>query len=167
MNIPFEIVTDNNIEAPPEAPSEANDLQSLSLSVGGMTCASCVARVEKVIGNLPGVVSAEVNLATEKASVSFLPGTLDAAAMIAGAVESAGYEARDATPGEAGEGATRDAEAAGQRRNLIFAAAFTLPLVLIAMGKMVPGLGGVMTGLMAERGWMGLFRVLPSGGEDG
>ena len=70
--------------------------QTVELSVGGMTCASCVARVEKVIGALPGVVAASVNLTTEKASVFYLPGTVDAAA-IAGAIEKAGYEARPVT----------------------------------------------------------------------
>jgi len=69
--------------------------ESVELSVGGMTCASCVARVEKVIEKLPGVVSAEVNLATEKASVSFLPGTLNAAA-ISRAIEKAGSTEYDA-----------------------------------------------------------------------
>jgi Cu+-exporting ATPase len=65
----------------------------MSFDIAGMTCASCVARVEKALKAVPGVRDASVNLATEKASVSG-PG-LDAAAVIA-AVSKAGYEARRA-----------------------------------------------------------------------
>jgi Cu+-exporting ATPase len=65
----------------------------MSFDIAGMTCASCVARVEKALNAVPGVHKASVNLATEKASVSG-PG-LDATAVIA-AVGKAGYEARRA-----------------------------------------------------------------------
>ncbi len=64
-----------------------------TLSVEGMTCASCVGRVEKALRKVPGVASAEVNLATETAEVRMNgPGT-DVAALVA-AVEKAGYHAR-------------------------------------------------------------------------
>jgi Cu+-exporting ATPase len=66
---------------------------AMSFDIAGMTCASCVARVEKALKAVPGVREASVNLATEKASVSG-PG-LDPAAVIA-AVGKAGYEARPA-----------------------------------------------------------------------
>ncbi|MFC0254032.1 heavy metal translocating P-type ATPase [Massilia consociata] len=72
------------------------------LRIEGMTCASCVARVEKALRAVPGVEEAAVNLATEKASVR---GSADAAALVA-AVEAAGYEAHDASapvPGQAGK----------------------------------------------------------------
>ena len=66
-----------------------------TLPIEGMTCASCVARVEKALKKVPGVIAAEVNLATEKAEVTLEgPGT-DAATLIA-AVEKAGYTARAA-----------------------------------------------------------------------
>jgi Cu+-exporting ATPase len=65
--------------------------QKFDLAIDGMTCASCVARVEKVLGRVPGVVSVAVNLATETAHVeSGAGGSL--AAMVA-AVEGAGYHA--------------------------------------------------------------------------
>jgi Cu+-exporting ATPase len=57
--------------------------------VGGMTCASCVARVEDAISNVPGVISTSVNLASEKATVEYLEGTK--IADIKRAVEEAGY----------------------------------------------------------------------------
>ncbi len=58
--------------------------------VGGMTCASCVARVEQALSSIPGVVSANVNLASEKATVEYLEGTELAA--LRRAVKDAGYE---------------------------------------------------------------------------
>ena len=67
--------------------------QSIDLAVEGMTCASCGARVEKALMKVPGVLSAEVNLATETATVKVI-GAIDAAALAA-AVEGAGYQARE------------------------------------------------------------------------
>lgn len=65
--------------------------ESVELSVGGMTCASCVGRVEKALKAVPGVTHAEVNLATERAQVRFDAGvTVDR--LVAG-IEKAGYQA--------------------------------------------------------------------------
>ena len=69
--------------------------QSLDLAISGMTCAACATRIETVLNKLPGV-AANVNFATEKASIRYVPGLADAGAMIA-AVRRAGYEAREAT----------------------------------------------------------------------
>ena len=49
--------------------------ETVSLSIDGMTCASCVAHVDKALNKVDGVVEANVNLATEKATVVFVPGT--------------------------------------------------------------------------------------------
>src|SRR6476660_6257601 len=62
----------------------------LQFAVRGMTCASCVARVEKALKKVPGVLDASVNLATEQATVQ--GAALDADAIVA-AVAQAGYEA--------------------------------------------------------------------------
>jgi Cu+-exporting ATPase len=67
-----------------------HDHMDLTFSVQGMTCASCVARVEKAIKSVQGVTSATINLATEKASVHLLKGT--AIETVAAAVAKAGYE---------------------------------------------------------------------------
>jgi len=65
--------------------------ESVELSVGGMTCASCVIRVEKALKAVPGVTHAEVNLATERAQVRFAAGlTID---RLVAAIEKAGYQA--------------------------------------------------------------------------
>ncbi len=64
--------------------------QQIDLPITGMTCASCVLRVEKALKKLPGVQAASVNLATEQASVSFDPATV-APQQLQAAVEQAGY----------------------------------------------------------------------------
>ncbi|MDQ3410531.1 MAG: heavy metal translocating P-type ATPase, partial [Chloroflexota bacterium] len=61
------------------------------LPIDGMTCASCVGRVERALAQVPGVTSANVNLATEKASVSYDPDVVDLSQLSA-AVEKAGYQ---------------------------------------------------------------------------
>ncbi len=77
---------------------------TLDLGVAGMTCASCVNRVERALKKVPGVADATVNLATESARVTYAPGT-DVEARIRRAVRDAGYEPRaaeaaiDADPG--------------------------------------------------------------------
>ncbi|MDQ6694240.1 MAG: heavy-metal-associated domain-containing protein, partial [Chloroflexota bacterium] len=63
------------------------------LPIEGMTCASCVRRVEKSLAKLPGVESALVNLATEKATVRFNPAQVKASELTA-AVKKAGYGVR-------------------------------------------------------------------------
>src|SRR5450830_2106433 len=65
--------------------------REIDLNVAGMTCASCVGRVEKALLKVPGVAGASVNLATESARIK-VSGDADAAALIA-AIAKAGYEA--------------------------------------------------------------------------
>ena len=73
------------------APSLANaSIASCTLDIGGMTCASCVGRVEKALNRVDGVAGAEVNLATEVATVRFDPAQVDLAQLTA-AVTKAGY----------------------------------------------------------------------------
>ena len=86
------------------APSE------LALSIEGMTCASCVARVEKALLKVPGVSAASVNLATEKASVT-AAGSVSFAALAA-AIDKAGYAVRPFVTGYAG-GPVEAGDAAG------------------------------------------------------
>ena len=155
MNTPSELTATITNETP------AGNLRNLSLQVGGMTCASCVSRVEKVLLAVPGVGEAVVNLANERASVTYHAGEVDPESITA-AIETAGYSARPVTGEETDdrERAAREAELAVLRRDLLLAAAFTVPLFLIAMLKMAPGIGGLMIGVMAERGWMGVEWLL-------
>ncbi|MDP7651837.1 MAG: heavy metal translocating P-type ATPase [Rhodospirillales bacterium] len=134
------------------------------LAITGMTCASCVARVEKVLVRVPGVASAQVNLATEKASINLRAGESSVQDLIA-AVERAGFSARaaaqDATV-EDSEQAAREAQIKALKRDLVLAAAFTVPLVLVAMGRMVPPIGAGMLAVLAEHGWMTIELLLAS-----
>jgi P-type Cu+ transporter len=120
-----------------------------TLPVEGLTCASCVVRVEKAIGQLPGVESASVNLATEKVSFSFDPDVTDLPA-IATAVEEAGYTL--ITPKETEphhiEGIEHEGAASGPdpqaaafsklKRDLTLSAAISVPVMLISMVSMSP-----------------------------
>ncbi|MBM4331699.1 MAG: copper-translocating P-type ATPase [Deltaproteobacteria bacterium] len=67
--------------------------EKLSISIGGMTCAACVNRVEKTLKGIPGVSKAAVNLATEKATVHYQPGLLEKSGLRK-AIEHLGYEVR-------------------------------------------------------------------------
>ncbi len=70
--------------------------QTSDVGIGGMTCAACVARVERALAKVPGVASCAVNLATESAHVSWAPGQDATAALplIKRAIRDAGYEPR-------------------------------------------------------------------------
>jgi Cu+-exporting ATPase len=109
--------------------------ESAELAIREMTCASCVARVEKALKAVPGVRSANVNLATERAVVVHLAGTVTPD-VLAAAVRGAGYDARaiadDAV--EDKERADRAQELARLWRGLIVAAVLTLPIFVLEMG---------------------------------
>jgi len=115
--------------------------QAVELSIGGMTCASCAARIEKKLNKLDGV-TATVNYATEKARVVF-PDTVSAGELIA-TVERAGYTAAlPAPPPEPEAGAEAGAGAAGPPghggdetaalRRLLASAVLAVPVVVLAM----------------------------------
>lgn len=111
------------------------------LSIEGMTCASCVSRVEKALKAVPGVTDASVNLATEKATVRFISGTTEITALEA-AVQGAGYDVRKAVAAEvSGDGDDhRTVEIRTLKNLLIFSALLTLPLFLLEMGShFIPG----------------------------
>ncbi len=76
-------------------------VDEMRVPIAGMTCASCAGRVEKALAQVPGVLSAQVNLATETAHLEVLAGQVDAAALNA-AVERAGYSVPSAPPAAAG-----------------------------------------------------------------
>ena len=107
------------------------------IPVGGMTCASCVKRVEKVISQVDGVAVASVNLATEKASVAFDPARVGPDDIRA-AIRRAGYEAIELPPGPVNAEATRRAALLrAQWRRFSVAAGFTVVLLVVAMGPML------------------------------
>ncbi|ASC65505.1 copper-translocating P-type ATPase [Achromobacter denitrificans] len=108
---------------------------TLELSVAGMTCASCVGRVEKALKAVPGVSSATVNLATERASIT-AAGGVSASALIQ-AVAKAGYEARTLSAETSDTDAVAERQAAELKsltRALTVAAIFALPVFILEMG---------------------------------
>ncbi len=83
----------------------------ISLPIEGMTCASCVNRIERFLTKTPGVDGATVNLATEMATIRYQPDVADRAALVQ-AIESAGYDVRRRLPKPL---ATREAVEADRR----------------------------------------------------
>jgi Au+-exporting ATPase len=118
--------------------------QTLELSVGGMSCASCVGRVERALQAVPGVAQATVNLATERATVR---GVAAPEALLA-ALDKAGYPARplDSLKALAGvvddaDSARKDEERVALKRDLLLASALALPVFVLAMGShLVPAM---------------------------
>src|SRR5262245_38787167 len=114
-----------------------------TLAISGMTCASCVRRVEKALARVPGVTAANVNLATERASIVFDPALADLAALER-AVEKAGYDVRQeaaprpGSPAAAGAAAPareaaddREREIADLRRKALVALPAGLAMMLL------------------------------------
>ncbi len=107
------------VEAGYEVPT-----QKIRLAIEGMTCASCVARVEKALAEVPGVLAASVNLASESATVELVSGTASARDLVR-AVTAAGYEA---TPPQAQAAPARDDRLGLLKRDAILALALSAPL---------------------------------------
>jgi P-type Cu+ transporter len=123
------------------APAEGGPLE-LSLPVEGMTCASCVNRVERYLRKTEGVLDAGVNLATEQASVRFDPALVGRAELEA-AVEAAGYKVRERSAAVADDLAATDeqteamnAERARETRRLAVEAFVAVAVGLVIMGLM-------------------------------
>ncbi len=107
--------------------------EQLDLHIDGMTCATCVARVEKALKSVPGVLEASVNLAGSTAMVSRLGGTARTPALLQ-AVQRAGYEASEADSAGAAPAAPRRSHDPGWKVALGFA--LSAPLVLPMLGDL-------------------------------
>ena len=111
----------------------------IEIPVTGMTCANCSATIERNLKKMPGVVTANVNLATERATVEFVP-TLTGYAEFKRRIEEIGYGVVETTGLKAPEDAeaeAREQEIAQQRRLLWIGVALTIPIFLISMGMML------------------------------
>ncbi len=104
----------------------------VELGIGGMTCAACVRRVERALARLPGVLEASVNLATERAWVRYLAGSVEVDDLVR-AVEEAGYRAWP-IDAQAGAGDEQAANLARMRRDLWIATLLSLPVLVLSMG---------------------------------
>ncbi len=110
---------------------------TMELPITGMTCANCANTVERALKKVEGVVEATVNFASEKATVTYVPGAVGSAELVA-AVRRAGYDVVETAEGEEmedAEAAARDAEIRHQWQRFIIGAVFSLPLLLLSMGR--------------------------------
>ena len=120
-------------------PDQLADAQSVELVIGGMTCASCAARIEKKLNKLDGV-TATVNYSTEKAKVTYV-GAVTPQELVA-TVEATGYTAALPVPKAASAGRTtaddiaegeKDDEVSSLRQRLVISAVLSLPVLLMSM----------------------------------
>jgi P-type Cu+ transporter len=144
----------------PPSPAQAK-AEEWELAIGGMHCASCVARVEGALAGVPGVEQARVNLATERARVVVDPGRVSLEAL-AGAVGRAGYSARRAEvdPAAGAEALRRERaeQVASWRNRLVVGVALTVPLVVLGYAPM---LAPAAFGHAAWVGWAMLTLAAP------
>ncbi|MGH2427901.1 MAG: heavy metal translocating P-type ATPase [Candidatus Limnocylindria bacterium] len=120
-------------------PNVATDAE-LSLPVVGMTCASCVNRIERFLRRADGVSDASVNLATERASVRFDPALIDRTGIVA-AIEAAGYEVRPDRRAEdsvevSAADAAEEAQPSAEQRDLLIGALVSTAVGLAMMAVM-------------------------------
>ncbi|GAA2832417.1 heavy metal translocating P-type ATPase [Aminobacter aminovorans] len=111
-------------------------VETIEVEIEGMTCASCVRRVEKAIAAVSGVKTASVNLATERATIETLAGTTRTA--IDAAIRKAGYEPRRIEQAGAEGDSREDAryrEFSHLKRDFAIAAVLTLPIFALEMGS--------------------------------
>ncbi len=111
---------------------------TMELPLTGMTCANCASTIERTLNKkVPGVIEANVNFATEKATVKYIPGAVSRAEIVA-AVKRAGYGVLEVNSGEEpvdAEKLAREREIADQTRKLWVGVIFTVPLFLFSMAR--------------------------------
>ncbi|MBW2114354.1 MAG: copper-translocating P-type ATPase [Deltaproteobacteria bacterium] len=132
---------------------------TVDIPVTGMTCANCAMNIERTLKkNVPGIVQASANFASERAFVEYIPGMTTIEEII-GAIEKAGYGAirpDEALVGEDAELAARKAEIIDQTRKFLVGVIFTVPLFFLSMGR---DFG--LLGLWSHAAWVNwLFLVL-------
>lgn len=135
----------------------------LELAIEGMTCASCVKRVEKALTRVPGVAQAQVNLATERARVAFDPTAADAQALV-DAVGKIGYEARAIAAEDdhaERQAEARDAEARRLKQAFGISLALTLPVFVLEMGShLIPAMHHwVLANIGRQNSWLLQFAL--------
>ncbi|MDI5984226.1 heavy metal translocating P-type ATPase [Halomonas sp. M4R5S39] len=138
---------------------------TLELTVKGMSCASCVGRVERKLAGVPGVLDASVNLATSTATLKVIAEAVTPQALIE-AVQAAGYDAEaasDAPDRSDREREAREREISELKRAVTIAGVFTLPLFVLEMGShFIPGLHHWLQMSMGQQNLFYLFFVLAS-----
>ena len=130
----------------------------VEIGVAGMTCASCVGHVEMALSKVPGVITATVNLATEKASIRYRS-SIASLDDLEAAISGAGYEPRRIE----GDGASTDQDASAReqeldslRRSLFLAATLALPVFVLEMGShLIPAVHDFVMGTIGmQASWL-------------
>jgi Cu+-exporting ATPase len=117
----------------------------------GMTCANCANTIERTLKKLPGMAGVNVNFASERASVDYVPGAISIADMVR-AVRKAGYDVPTANTATAQTGevdveqAAREAEIAMRRRRVIVGMLFAIPAFILSMSR--------------DFGWLGMDAMM-------
>ncbi len=129
---------DSSVVPEPAVPEWANEvtgsLQTIELGIEGMTCASCVSRVEKTLKRLPGISDATVNLTTERASVRYSPDAVGTDDM-ASAIAAIGYQAHPLDVGSGSTDTTHDDALARMKRDVILAFVLAIPVLVLSEGS--------------------------------
>jgi P-type Cu+ transporter len=136
------------------------------LSVTGMTCAACSARVERALSKVDGVLSASVNLATERATLRYLPDVAPVS-RLTDAIRDAGYDVLEQAERQSRSDAERERREA-ERRELwtavLIAGVLTVPIFALDMGAMlIPPVGDWLHALVPRQTMAYLLFVLATG----
>lgn len=128
--------------------------QELDLAIEGMTCASCVAHVERALAKVDGVSSVSVNLATERAHLTLSHEV--AVAELIQKVEHAGYQARPIQPADQQESAARrEQERVALKKKFLFSLMATFPVFVMEMGShLVPALHHWLMANFGDWNWI-------------
>ncbi|HOO47077.1 MAG TPA: copper ion binding protein, partial [Deltaproteobacteria bacterium] len=126
----------------PTTSDRSKGLKTLTLPVEGMTCASCVARVEKAMGRIEGIEDPKVNLAADEVTFSFDPERVNLE-NVAKAVKDSGYTLHlPVKDGKGRQAAVDEMHRAGYeelKKDFIFSLSLAVPVMLAGMLTMLPG----------------------------
>ncbi len=123
---------------------------AVEFAIGGMTCANCAMNIERTLKKrVPGVIDARVNFASERASVEFIPGVVTREDLAA-AISRAGYTAEAAESDRDRESSASRAEIRRQTIRFWVGVAFSVPLLVLSMGRDFGLLGSWIQGAWAN-----------------
>ena len=147
------------IKAVQRAGFDVAAIQPIELSIDGMTCASCVARVEKALKKVPGVEQANVNLATERAWIQ--PNATVSSQDLIRAIQKAGYDAKLLQHDSNEQHDKKNLEQQQLKRDLVISLILALPVFILEMGShMIPAFHmWVMHNIGQQQSWLIQFAL--------